>query len=74
MFAIIFLVLGIVFSWLIYQAISEREILARGWGFSTRTYSRDDQPIWYWVTLTCYSFCAIVATVVAILMISTSIF
>lgn len=69
MFAVTFLILGILFSWLLYQAISTREILARGWGFSMRSYSRDDEPVWYWVTFISYSICVIVSIVVAVLMI-----
>jgi energy-coupling factor transporter transmembrane protein EcfT len=68
MFAIIFLLLGILFSWFVYQAITTREILARGWGFSIRTYSQDDEPVWYWFTFTCYSICAAVALVLAVLL------
>ncbi len=68
MFAIIFLTIGAVFSWLIYQAVTTREILARGWGVSTRTYSRDNEPAWYWVTLICYSICAVVALIMGILL------
>lgn len=68
MFSIIFLVMCLVFSWLIYQAVTTREILARGWGFSTRTYSRDSDPIWYWITFVCYSVCAVASAAVAILM------
>lgn len=69
MFGFIFLVLAIWFSWLIYQAITKREIFARGWGFNTRIYSRDNQPVWYWVTFTSYAICAVCAIAFAILLI-----
>jgi hypothetical protein len=74
MFTSIFLTLGILFSWLVYQAIPTREILARGWGFSTRVYSRDNEPVWYWVTFTGYSICAVWATTFAVLLIRNSLF
>ena len=67
MFAIIFLAMGLLFFWLVYQASSTREILARGWGFNTRVYNRDREPVWYWVTFVSYLVCAIVATTFAIL-------
>ncbi len=69
MLAIIFLIFGILFSWLLHQAISTREIMARGWGFSIRSYSRDDEPVWYWVTFISYSICVIVSIAVGILLI-----
>ena len=59
MFGLLFLGLGIVFFWLISKALSSGEILARGWGFSTRIYSRDDEPIRYWVTFWSYLICAV---------------
>ncbi|MBK6322516.1 hypothetical protein [Candidatus Aalborgicola defluviihabitans] len=74
MFAIIFLAFGVWFSWLVYQAISTREIVARGWGFNTRIYSRDNEPVWYWVTFTSYSICAVWATTFAILLVQKSLF
>ncbi len=69
MFAFIILIFGILFSWLLYQAISTREIMARGWGFSMRSYSRDDEPVWYWVTFISYSICVIASIAVAVLLI-----
>lgn len=74
MFAMIFLAMGLLFSWLVYQAISTREILARGWGFSTRRYNRDSEPVWYWVTFTCYLICAASAIIVAVLLARKSLF
>jgi hypothetical protein len=74
MYAVFFLVMGIVFCWLIYRAISTREIMGHGWGISTRTYSRDDQPIWYWVTFITYSICAVWAIVFAVLLIRKVLF
>ncbi len=59
MFSLLFLALGILFLWLMYKDFPSREILARGWGFSTRTYSRDDEPIRYWITFWSYLICAV---------------
>lgn len=67
MLAFMFLTIGLVFFWLINRAISTREIIGRGWGTSTRTYDRDNDPIWYWVTFISYLICAITATTVAVL-------
>lgn len=61
MFAIFFLAIGALFSWFIYQAISTRDILAKGWGWNTRTYNRDDQPVSFWVTFFSHLICAAVA-------------
>ncbi len=62
-----FLPVGILFFWMVRNAWSSREIQGRGWGFSVRTYQRDSEPIWYWVTFSCYVVCAVLATTVGIL-------
>ncbi len=54
MIASLFLTIGVLFAVLVFKAFSSREILARGWGSSTRTYCRDEEPIKYWVTLISY--------------------
>ncbi len=63
-----FLILGMIFLWLIIQAISTAEIKGRGWGFSSRIYRRDSDPIMYWVTFSGYLVCAIWSTVFGVLM------
>lgn len=67
MLGLLFLALGILFTWLLFKGYSSGEIMGRGWGFSTRLYSRDDQPIWYWITFGSYLFCAVSAMACAIL-------
>ena len=67
MITILFLLIGLLFFWMVYQAYSSREIKARGWGFSTRIYTRDSEPVMYWVTFSSYLVCAVWATVFAVL-------
>ncbi|MCB1968763.1 MAG: hypothetical protein KDI64_22610 [Candidatus Accumulibacter sp.] len=67
MIAALFAVLGGVFFWMVFVAVRSREIKARGWGFSTRTYSRDSEPFWYWLTFSSYLVCAVWATSFAVL-------
>jgi hypothetical protein len=67
MIATLFLAAGILFSWMVFKAYASGEITGRGWGFSTRTYCRDSDPVWYWVTFTCYVVCAVWATVFGIM-------
>ena len=55
------------FLWLLRNAWSAREIKGRGWGVSVRTYQRDSEPIWYWVTFSSYLVCAVLATAAGIL-------
>lgn len=68
MIAILFLAIGLFFFWMVFKAISSQEILARGWGFSIRIYSRENEPVKYWVTFSCYIICAVWATAFAVLM------
>lgn len=63
----LFLAIGILFFWLVFKAYSSREIKGRGWGFSVRTYQRDSEPIWYWVTFSSYLVCAVWATAFGVL-------
>ena len=58
----LFLAIGSLFFWLVFRAYVSQEIQGRGWGFSTRTYQRESQPIWYWVTFWSYLVCAVWAT------------
>lgn len=62
MIATLFLATGVLFFWMVFNAYSSQEIKGRGWGFSVRTYQRDSEPIWYWVTFVSYLVCAIWAT------------
>ena len=63
MIAPMFLVLGLLLFVLVFKAFSTREIRARGWGFSARTYCRDDEPVMYWVTFASFLVLAIWTTV-----------
>ncbi len=63
MLSIIFFFIAVPFVVLLYPAIRTGEILARGWGFETRVYSRDGEPIRYWVTFVSYAICALIAIV-----------
>ena len=67
MFGLLFLTVGILFFWLIAKDFPARQILARGWGISTRIYSRDDEPIRYWVTFWSYLICPVCSIVCAVL-------
>jgi hypothetical protein len=67
MIATIFLAIGILFFWMVFNAYSAQEIKGRGWGFSVRTYQRDNEPIWYWVTFLSYLVCAVWATAFGVL-------
>ena len=66
MFGLLFLGLGITFFWLVFKAYSSGEIMARGWGFGTRIYSRDGEPVRYWFTFCVYMVCAVWSTVFAV--------
>jgi ribose/xylose/arabinose/galactoside ABC-type transport system permease subunit len=68
MLSIIFFFIAVPFVVLLYRAIRTGEILARGWGFETRVYSRDGEPIRYWVTFVSYAICALVAALAAVLL------
>ena len=63
----LFLVLGALFFWLVFRAYVSQEIQGRGWGFSTRTYQRESQPVWYWGTFASYLVCAAWATAFGVL-------
>jgi hypothetical protein len=67
MIAILFLIIGVLFFWMVFKAYSSREIKARGWGFSSRIYGRDNEPFMYWVNLSCYLVIAVWTTVFAVL-------
>ena len=67
MIAILLLIIGALFFWMVFKAFSSREIKARGWGFSSRMYCRDSEPFMYWVNLSCYLVIAVWTTVFAIL-------
>lgn len=67
MIATLFLAAGLFFFWMVFKAISSREIEGRGWGFSSRTYSRDSEPVMFWVTFCSYLICAVWATLFAVL-------
>lgn len=58
---------GLLFAWMAYNAYSSHEIKGRGWGFSTRIYRRDSEPVWYWVTFSCYVIIAVWTTVYAVM-------
>jgi hypothetical protein len=63
----LFLAIGALFFGLVFQAHAAQEIKGRGWGSSVRTYRRDSQPVWYWVTFGCYLVCAVWATAFGVL-------
>jgi hypothetical protein len=67
MVACLFLAIGGLFSWMVFKAVSTRSIQGRGWGFGTRTYRRDGEPIRYWVTFASYLVCAVWATAFGLL-------
>jgi len=67
MIATLLLVTGILFFWLVFKAFSSREIEARGWGFSTRIYRRDSEPVMYWISLLSYLVIAVWTTVFAVM-------
>lgn len=67
MIATLLLVTGILFLWLVFKAFSSREIEARGWGFSTRIYRRDSEPVMYWISLLSYLVIAVWTTVFAVM-------
>lgn len=69
MIATFFLAVGILFFWLAFKDFSSREIMARGWGFSSRIYHRDSEPVMYWVSFLSYLVCAVWASVFGVLMV-----
>jgi len=67
MISLLFLAIGLLFFWMLYSAISSQEIKGRGWGFSVRTYSREVEPVMFWVTFAGYLICALWSTAFGIL-------
>lgn len=67
MIATLLFAAGLFFSWMVYNAYSSREIRGRGWGVSTRIYRRDREPVWYWVTFSCYVIIAVWTTAFAVM-------
>jgi hypothetical protein len=61
------LAVGVLFFWMVGKAWSTREIRGRGWGFSSRMYSRDSEPVMYWVNFSSYLIIAVWTTVFAAL-------
>jgi hypothetical protein len=74
MYALLFIVLGILFFTMVLNAVSSRELKARGWGFSIRIYQRDSEPIMYWINFVTYLIIAIWATVFGVLLAYKSFF
>lgn len=72
MIATLLLVTGILFFWLVLKAFTSREIEARGWGFSTRIYHRDSEPVMYRVSFLSYLVIAAVWTIVFAVMAALS--
>jgi len=54
MWSIPFFVFSLVFAWMVYQAMSTRKVMGRGWGNAIRYYSRDDEPVRFWVLTVTY--------------------
>ncbi|NLT51334.1 MAG: hypothetical protein GXX85_10490 [Ignavibacteria bacterium] len=67
MFAVIFIILGILFFFLVYNAYVTGEVKGRGWGFSIRTYRQYKEPIKFWITFVSYLAAAIAATTFGLL-------
>jgi len=67
MIAVLFLIVGISFFSIVFKAYSSRELKARGWGFSTRIYRRESEPIMYWISFISYLVIAVWTTVFAVL-------
>ena len=67
MIATLLLVTGILFFWLVLKAFTSGEIEARGWGFSTRIYHRDSEPVMYWISLLSYLVIAVWTTAFAVM-------
>jgi hypothetical protein len=65
---VLFLIVGLAFSFMVLRAYTSKELRARGWGFSTRTYRREDEPIKYWVTFSSYLVIALWAIVFGVLL------
>ncbi len=54
MWSIVFFVLCAFFSWLVYEAWSTGQVKARGWWFKVRYYSREDEPVMFWINTGAY--------------------
>jgi len=64
---------GLFFFYMLFNAFLSREIKARGWGFSTRIYQRDGEPIMYWVNFIIYLTMAVCTTVIGFQLIIKSL-
>jgi hypothetical protein len=69
---VLFLIVGIAFSFIVLKAYTSKELKARGWGFSIRTYRREDEPIKYWITFYSYLVIALWAMVFGVLLVYKS--
>lgn len=67
MIAILLFVVGILFLWKAFKGLASREIEGRGWGFSTRIYRRDYEPVFYWITVSSYVVIFIWTTVFVVM-------
>ena len=74
MIAILLMITGILFFVIVFKAFSSRELKARGWGFSTRIYRRDSEPIMYLINFISYLVIAVWTTVFAVLAACKSFF
>lgn len=60
MYSVLFLALFFVFTWLIVDGLQQGEIKAQGWWGRIRLYSRNDEPVMYWLTFAIYAVCSAV--------------
>lgn len=67
MIATLFFLVGILFLWMAFKGLKSREIKGRGWGFSSRIYRRDYEPVFYWITVSSYVVIFIWTTVFAVM-------
>jgi hypothetical protein len=74
MIAILLIITGIFFFMMVFNAYSSGELKARGWGFSTRIYRRDNEPIMYWISFMSYLMAAVFAAVFGVLAACKSFF
>jgi hypothetical protein len=54
MWSIIFLGFSLFFSWLVYEAWATGQVKGRGWWFTVRYYSREDEPVMFWINTGAY--------------------
>ncbi len=66
MYALLFFAFSVCFCWLLFDGWSAQAIRARGWGFSTRIYQRDSEPVFFWVTFIMYMLCAAISIVMCL--------